>query len=121
VLVAITPAANFVEPAIFTVADTAGGSALAPFRDANAVQCEKFVPRSGKVDFLFVVDDSCSMAGFCNAGPRCVERWPPAADSVDFLSEGSGIVMTLVAGWDMGVLECYAPCLWISNAIRCRP
>jgi len=28
------------------------------------------------------------------------------------------MVMTLLAGWDMGVLECYAPRLWISNAIR---
>ncbi len=62
VLVALTPLSNFVEPSIFTVGDTAGGSALAQFGDANAVQCETFAPTNGKIDFLFVVDDSCSMA-----------------------------------------------------------
>lgn len=62
VLVALVPASANVEPAIFTVADTAGGSALAQFGDANAVQCETFAPGASKVDFLFVVDDSCSMA-----------------------------------------------------------
>ncbi|MBM4378986.1 MAG: VWA domain-containing protein, partial [Deltaproteobacteria bacterium] len=61
VVLALTPLSNFVEPALFTVSDTAGGSALAQFGDANAVQCETFVPKVAKVDFLFVVDDSCSM------------------------------------------------------------
>lgn len=62
VVLALTPKANFVEPAIFSVGDTAGGSALAQFGDANAVQCETFTSGTSAVDFLFVVDDSCSMA-----------------------------------------------------------
>ncbi len=62
VLIALTPATNFVEPAIFTVNDTAGGSALAQFGDATGIQCETFAPTNGNIDFLFVVDDSCSMA-----------------------------------------------------------
>ncbi len=62
VLIALTPLSNYTEPAIFTVGDTAGGSSLAQFGDANAVQCETFKPGNSKVDFLFVVDDSCSMA-----------------------------------------------------------
>lgn len=61
VIVALTPQANFVEPAIFKMSDTGGGSALAQFGDANGVQCETFSPGAGKVDFLIVVDDSCSM------------------------------------------------------------
>ncbi|MGA9524494.1 MAG: adventurous gliding motility lipoprotein CglD [Myxococcaceae bacterium] len=61
VLIALTPLSNYTEPAIFTVGDTAGGSSLAQFGDANAVQCETFRPGNSKVDFLFVVDDSCSM------------------------------------------------------------
>lgn len=67
VVLALTPQANFVEPAIFTVGDTAGGSALAQFGDGNAVQCETFQPGNSLVDFLFVVDDSCSMASSQNA------------------------------------------------------
>ncbi len=66
VIIAITPSAaapaNPVETAIFAMSDTAGGSAVAQFGDPNAIQCERFTPRSGMVDFLFVVDDSCSMA-----------------------------------------------------------
>src|SRR3954454_1323814 len=61
VIIALTSKANFVEPAIFRMSDTAGGSALAQFGDANAVQCETFNPGNAKVDFLFVVDDSGSM------------------------------------------------------------
>jgi len=67
VLLAIVPTANFTEPSIFTVSDVAGGSALAQFGDANAVQCETFVPGESKVDFLFVVDDSCSMGSHQSA------------------------------------------------------
>ncbi len=47
---------------LFTLADTAGGTALAQFGDTDAVQCEPFVAGSGQADFLFVVDDSGSMA-----------------------------------------------------------
>jgi hypothetical protein len=61
-VLALVPSAGFVEPAIFYAGDVAGGSALAQFGDANAQQCEKFTAGTSKVDFLFVVDDSCSMA-----------------------------------------------------------
>lgn len=63
VVLALTPLSNYKEPAIFTVTDTAGGSALAQFADTNAVQCEKFTATRKKVDFLFVVDNSGSMGG----------------------------------------------------------
>jgi hypothetical protein len=68
VVVAIAPSAaapaNPVEKSIFSMSDVAGGSAVAQFGDAKAVQCEKFTPKTGMVDFLFVVDDSCSMSGY---------------------------------------------------------
>jgi hypothetical protein len=62
VVVALRPASVTAEGAMFTMSDTAGGSAVAQFGDANAIQCETFKPAAGKIDFLFVVDDSCSMA-----------------------------------------------------------
>ncbi len=62
VMAALTPIANFSGAPLFTMSDTAGGSAVAQFGDDNASQCEVFTPGNAKVDFLFVVDDSCSMA-----------------------------------------------------------
>jgi hypothetical protein len=63
VVLAITPSARYTEAgSLFTTADTAGGSALAQFGDVDAVQCEQFTTRRAVVDFLFVVDDSGSMA-----------------------------------------------------------
>jgi hypothetical protein len=62
VVVAITPAARFVEPGLFVMSDTAGGTALAQFGDTDASQCEPFTTGNGMADFLFVVDDSGSMA-----------------------------------------------------------
>ncbi|MFY0564028.1 adventurous gliding motility lipoprotein CglD [Archangium lansingense] len=62
VVVAITPTARFVEPGLFVMNDTSGGTALAQFGDADAVQCETFTTGNGMADFLFVVDDSGSMA-----------------------------------------------------------
>lgn len=63
VVLAITPTARYTEAgSLFTLADTAGGTALAQFGDADAVQCEQFTVRQAVVDFLFVVDDSGSMA-----------------------------------------------------------
>ncbi|CAM3926278.1 VWA domain-containing protein [Corallococcus sp. ZKHCc1 1396] len=63
VVLAITPASRYNEAgSLFTLADTAGGSALAQFGDADAVQCEVFTGNTAVVDFLFVVDDSGSMA-----------------------------------------------------------
>ena len=73
VVLAITPkaayneAAGVAKAARFTTADTAGGTALAQFGDADAVQCETFTAGSGAADFLFVVDDSRSMEGYQNA------------------------------------------------------
>jgi hypothetical protein len=67
VVVAITPATRYVEPGLFVMGDTAGGTALAQFGDADAVQCETFTTGNSKVDFLFVVDDSGSMASSQNA------------------------------------------------------
>ncbi|MCC6335910.1 MAG: VWA domain-containing protein [Myxococcales bacterium] len=63
VIVALTPLAAYNGAPLFVMSDTAGGSAVAQFGDYNAYQCETFAPASGKVDFLVVVDDSCSMAG----------------------------------------------------------
>jgi hypothetical protein len=68
VVLAIAPKALYdeapgVKAARFTTADAAGGTALAQFGDADAVQCETFTAGSGMADFLFVVDDSGSMAG----------------------------------------------------------
>ncbi len=63
VIVALTPLATYgTTTALFSMSDSAGGSAVAQFGDANAIQCELFKPAEGKVDFLFVVDDSCSMS-----------------------------------------------------------
>lgn len=67
VLVAITPLAvsggTSSQPAAFIARDLAGGSALAQFGEPRSVQCERFQPsNTGKVDLLFVVDDSGSMA-----------------------------------------------------------
>ena len=61
VVLAITPRARFTEPGLFVMGDTAGGTALAQFGDADAVQCETFTTGNGMADFLFVVDDSGSM------------------------------------------------------------
>lgn len=63
VVLALTPSDNYNEAGgLFAMADTAGGSALAQFGDADAVQCETFTASTAVVDFLFVVDDSGSMA-----------------------------------------------------------
>lgn len=67
VIVAITPLANYSGSPLFTMADTAGGSAVAQFGDANAYQCETFAPAGGMVDFLFAIDDSCSMDDYQSA------------------------------------------------------
>ncbi len=67
VLVALTPLAKYKEPAIFTVGDLAGGSALAQFGDGSAVQCELFNAGSGVVDFIFSVDNSGSMGSYQQA------------------------------------------------------
>lgn len=67
VIVALTPAANYSGAPLFTMEDTAGGSAIAQFGDANAYQCETFAPQGGLVDFIFAIDDSCSMDDYQTA------------------------------------------------------
>ena len=67
VIVALTPLADYSGAPLFTMSDTAGGSALAQFGDANAYQCETFAPQGGMVDFLFAIDDSCSMDSYQTA------------------------------------------------------
>jgi hypothetical protein len=67
VMAALTPISNFSGTPLFTISDTAGGSAIAQFGDDNAAQCEVFTVGNAKVDFLFVVDDSCSMNSSQNA------------------------------------------------------
>jgi hypothetical protein len=63
VVLALSSAATYDEAgSLFTMSDTAGGTALAQFGDADAVQCETFTASTAAVDFLFVVDDSGSMA-----------------------------------------------------------
>ncbi|MCL2011458.1 MAG: adventurous gliding motility lipoprotein CglD [Cystobacterineae bacterium] len=46
----------------FGLMDVAGGAALARYFDRTVVQCERSTATHAKVDFLFVVDDSGSMA-----------------------------------------------------------
>ncbi len=68
-VLAIAPVAKLTEPAqaLFALSDTAGGTSLAQFGDTDAVQCETFTAGSGMADFLFVVDDSGSMASYQTA------------------------------------------------------
>jgi hypothetical protein len=67
VLIAVTSLAgvtgdNRNQPAAFSAKDLSDGSALAQFGEPTGVQCERFQLPPAKVDFLFVVDDSGSMA-----------------------------------------------------------
>lgn len=67
VLIALAKTTDYADTTkgtLFSISDAAGGSALAQFGDANAVQCETFQTGNSLVDFLFVVDDSCSMASY---------------------------------------------------------
>ncbi len=62
-VVAIVPAAMYSGASLFALDDVAGGSALAQFGDTAAPTCEVFLTDvNNKVDFVWVVDDSCSMA-----------------------------------------------------------
>lgn len=65
ILVALTPASHWSGQTLFRLDDVAGGSAVAQFKDTSAVACEVFQTKGNpKVDFVWVVDDSCSMANF---------------------------------------------------------
>lgn len=62
VTLAVTPATLFTSAGNeFVMADIAAGSALAHADDTNAPRCEAFAATPGKVDLLFVADDSGSM------------------------------------------------------------
>jgi hypothetical protein len=62
VVIALIPASLYSGQALFHVDDAAGGTSLAQFGDFANTQCEVFAARvNAKVDFLWVVDDSCSM------------------------------------------------------------
>lgn len=102
VVLAITPRGRFVEPGLFVMADTAGGTALAQFGDADAVQCETFTAGNGMADFLFVVDDSGSMAtsqgALGNAAAAVADRlgnsqldWRIAMVTTSYTQTGYGI------------------------------
>jgi hypothetical protein len=58
-----------------------------------------------------------SNRGF-SADDRCVDRCFAAA-SDEFLSEGFGMVTTLLAVGDMGVFAWYPSLLWIRNVEMC--
>ena len=63
VVIAVIPANLYTGQAVFQVDDAAGGTALAQVGDYANTQCEVFAATvNQKVDFLWVVDDSCSMA-----------------------------------------------------------
>lgn len=63
VVIALVPANLYTGQAVFQVDDAAGGTALAQVGDYANTQCEVFAATvNQKVDFLWVVDDSCSMA-----------------------------------------------------------
>jgi hypothetical protein len=65
IVFAITPAAAYVGEQVFRVDDVAGGSALSQNADSSGTQCEVFTTSDPvAVDFLWVVDNSCSMAGY---------------------------------------------------------
>ncbi|MBM4781575.1 MAG: hypothetical protein GQE15_28195 [Archangiaceae bacterium] len=62
-VIAIIPQALFNGAALFEVDDVGGGTAVAQAGDLTATQCEAFTATANaKVDFLWVVDDSGSMA-----------------------------------------------------------
>jgi hypothetical protein len=129
-LIAIAPVSGAPTNSIFTVADTAGGSALAKFGDDTAVQCETFKATSGKVDFLFVVDDSGSMGGSQTALGAAANSMAAAlgASTLDYrmalvTSEynqatglGSGFNRGVVRGWttDLNTFK-----LWLTKPSTC--
>ncbi len=63
VVIALVPASLYTGQALFRADDAAGGTAVAQLGDFANTQCEVFAATvNQKVDFLWVVDDSCSMA-----------------------------------------------------------
>jgi hypothetical protein len=61
-VISAIPASLFSGAPLFQLDDVAGGTAVAQSGDLTATQCEAFAATTNaKVDFLWVVDDSCSM------------------------------------------------------------
>jgi len=127
VVLAITPAARFDEAgSLFTMADTAGGSGLAQFGDPHTVQCERFTVNQAPVDFLFVVDDSGSMArsqqALANAATAVVGKlsnttldWRLALVTTSFTSPGA-TNHNLVRGFTRNVNQFRA---WLTENSAC--
>lgn len=68
IVIALTPQATYSGDRIFRVDDVGGGTALAQFGDFTGTQCEVFTTQgSAKLDFLWVVDNSCSMDSYQDA------------------------------------------------------
>lgn len=91
VVIAVVPANRYSGQALFRVDDTAGGTALAQFGDYANTQCEVFSAAvNQKVDFLWVVDDSCSMESsqraVANAGTLFGQKL--AAANLDWRAAG---------------------------------
>ena len=92
VVLALAPVASFTDAVSFRLDDLAGGSALAMSTDAPEDNCETFTIDSvGRaVDFVWVVDDSCSMSSSQTAvatvGKTAVQRIQ--LSSVDFRAAG---------------------------------
>ncbi|MGV3621560.1 MAG: hypothetical protein ACO1OB_12120 [Archangium sp.] len=73
VVIGVVPASLYTGQALFRIDDAAGGTSLAQYGDFANTQCEVFTASVGaKVDFVWVVDDSCSMessqTALANAG-----------------------------------------------------
>ncbi len=65
VLVAIIPTSSYTGQNLFRIDDVGNGTATAQFGDFAGTQCEVFAATvNAKVDFVWAVDDSCSMAGY---------------------------------------------------------
>lgn len=103
-LFALTPSNLFTGTQLFRVDDVAGGSALAQYGDYTGTQCEVFATAgNANVDFLWVVDDSCSMADYQTAIGNAANRmaaklqnsslnWQIGAVTTDYYNAGARAV-----------------------------
>jgi len=114
-VIAAIPTALFNGAALFQLDDVGGGTALAQSGDLTATQCEAFdATANAKVDFLWVVDDSCSMGSSQDAvrnagslfGAKLASAgldWRAAAVTTGYYSGGSTRDWTstasVMAGW----------------------
>ncbi len=63
IVIAAIPTSLYTGAPLFQLDDVGGGTGIAQAGDLTATQCEAFAAAgNAKVDFLWVVDDSCSMA-----------------------------------------------------------